>query len=169
MWGVGNKAVKLEKIFKEEMENELQKLLKSSSVVVSFKGESDYHLRVTGSISSAYGNYKLFTFNLHCYPGTCGILISEHTNVNPEYRNRGVGSKLMEFKIKIAGCMEKYDGYNEVMGFTELQCVTVDPKDSYIYKYEERILNKFGFKLLQTFVNQRGDNTCKLWSKNVRE
>lgn len=163
MWSIS--AASVANKFKAEMEKDFSNFL-NQPVSITFTNQTTcYRLRVEATTGSYYGRQDLFNFNLECFPGTCGILISDHTYVYEGFKHKGIGTKLMEWKIEIG----KWRNYGSSdMNFSQLMCVTVDPKNDRSAIYEERILNKFEFKLLETFVNMRGGNTCKIWIKQLQ-
>jgi len=95
---------------------------------------------------------EVVRFSLKELPGCCGVMVSYNTRVNNAYRGKGINSFLQGIKEKIA----KNNGYSILMA------TTID-----INLAEVHILEKFGWKCINKFLNSRTNNTVKIFTKNL--
>lgn len=101
------------------------------------------------------GYYKVQgCFSLTAFPGNCGMVVSHSLWLSEKSRGKGLGSFLQYFKKKIAS---KY-------GFSLMYCTTIVTND-----VENHLLEKFGWKKVNTFLNRRTGNTCYEWVVYVPE
>lgn len=99
-------------------------------------------------------NYKsvVAVFSLSELPGCCGVLVSHHTNIYPQYQGKGINSFLQGIKERIA----KDNGYTTLMA-----TVTSDNTT------EIHILTKYGWLPRDSFKNKRTGNTVITFTKHI--
>jgi len=85
------------------------------------------------------------------YPNCCGVAVLNgiRSNIN----DSGFGTQIVEKLLAIA--VEQK--------FTHIQATTNGTSPEM-----EHILDKFGFKVIDEFVNKKTNNSIKVWSKNLQ-
>jgi hypothetical protein len=96
---------------------------------------------------------EVCVFSLEQLPGCCGVLISYHVNVRLPYQNKGVNSFLQGIREEIA----RHNGY------TMLMCTTTGDN-----LHEIHILEKYGWKLADSFNNKRTTNDVLVYTKTLQ-
>ena len=101
------------------------------------------------------GNYMdIAGFELIQQINCCGILISTQTWVDKKYRRMGYAQVMMPIKEAFA----KELGFSLIMATVN---ITGNPA-------EVHILEKFGWKLKDSFVNKRTNNTVGIYTKEIK-
>ena len=100
--------------------------------------------------SKTYLRKFVANFSLKELHGCCGILVSYHTMIHPDYRGKGIANFLLEIKEDIA----RFNGYSVLL------CTTT--RDNAI---EQHLLEKNGFTSNTKFDNKRTGNTVLMYSK----
>ena len=100
-----------------------------------------------------YADIPIASFTLKQMIGCCGILVSTNTYVDKKYQGQGIAHEFMELKIAIA----KELGYSMMMS-------TVDIGNN---PAEVHILEKFGWKKIQEFVNKRTKHTLGIFTYDI--
>jgi GNAT superfamily N-acetyltransferase len=93
-------------------------------------------------------------FTLICMPGCCGIVISTHCLVAPEFRRRGLGRLLNEMRVQMA----------YYFGYTLMLCTDVATNTP-----QQFILRRNDWNSLYTFINARTSNVIGLDAKLVQD
>lgn len=159
MWSLSGYSVQTERLYKSRLEQDISKIIERP-VTVSFSYPTKYRMTCHVTSKGRYGDDPVAGFNLECFPGTCGIMISDHSYVCYPFKRMGVGTLLMNYKIEISK--------NTHFNFSQLMCVTVDEENEESYAAEHHLLRKFGFEVVRTFVNERGGNTCHVWMLGIQ-
>lgn len=85
----------------------------------------------------------------------CGILVSTKTFVHHEYRGKGIAQEMQGLKEKLA----KEYGYTLLLATVNISGNPV----------QVHILEKFGWKLKDQFVNKRTGNTVGIYTKDLTD
>jgi len=139
----GKYAKKLGKIldfFPEDLSLTISKLdhISGASVVL-------YH-KPTGK--------KIAWGHLMMMPGCCGLVVSTGSYVNPDYRNKGVGTIMHKIRKDIAG----------EAGFSCMICTDVMNN-----KPQQKILKNAKWKFVHKFLNRNTGNTVGIHITNVKD
>lgn len=100
------------------------------------------------------GNRDIAHFELVQQTNCCGILVSTNTIVYEGYRGQGLAQNMMPLKEALA----------KEFGFS-LLLATVNMTGNPV---EVHILEKFGWKLKDSFVNSRTKNTVGIFTKEIK-
>lgn len=93
-------------------------------------------------------------YELNHFPGCNQIVISNHSCIYPEYRERGFGRLLAKEKIEVA----RQDGYDYMIA-TVVSTNTAQLK----------IMEKNGWTLLDTFFNRESGNEVNIFGRRLSE
>ena len=96
---------------------------------------------------------QIAEFGLTQLEGCCGVVVSCHVKVHPEFRGKGLGQLLLT--IREAAVISA--GYTVIMA-TSIANNAV----------ENHILVKNGYKPMNTFTNARTNHLVTMWQKNLR-
>lgn len=94
------------------------------------------------------------SYELSPMPGCSVVGISHGLTIEPSHRGKGYGRSAMEDRIRQA----------VASGFQVLVCTVREGNEP-----EERILQKFQFKVVSHFDNPRSGNRVRLWIKNITD
>jgi hypothetical protein len=87
------------------------------------------------------------TFNLQQLPGCCGVCVSFWARTADGQKRKGYGTALNAYRKELA----------KKMGYTVLMCTDVDRNVP-----QRKILEKNGWKTLQSFTNKRTGNKVNI-------
>jgi hypothetical protein len=87
------------------------------------------------------------TFSLQQLPGCCGVCVSFWARTADGQKRKGYGTALNEYRKELA----------KSMGYTVLMCTDVAHNVP-----QRKILEKNGWKTLQSFTNKRTGNTVNI-------
>lgn len=93
-------------------------------------------------------------FSLTQLPGCCGVMVSFHAHVLERIRRMGLGRKLTELRERLA----KDQGYSYILAI-----VTGDNEA------QMKVMDKQGWKKLDTFQNFRTAHIAHIYGKFLRE
>lgn len=121
--------------------------------------DKEEHNRNTVTIELVDKNVKFYArevvrFSLKELPGCCGVLVSYHVQVRKPWQGKGINSFLQEVKEEIA----------RSNNYTILMCTTTSNNRAEIH-----ILEKYGWKQILYFTNNRTGNTVLTYVKEVKE
>lgn len=109
-------------------------------------GEGQY------SISVGKDNRQVATFSLDMLQGCCGVCVSYGSHISHEFRNKGLGKVLNNFRIEIARLLQ----------YGLLLCTNQS-----VNIPEVRILRANGWTKCTTFLNPRSGNVIDLQIINL--
>ncbi len=92
------------------------------------------------------------TYSLTTFPKCESILISHDSWVKEEFRGQGIGTKAHQSRLEVA----------EALGANYLIC-TVNAYNT----PQIRILRKFGWKLLDSFIHNCTHHEVGIWGKRI--
>lgn len=91
-------------------------------------------------------------FRMIQFPGCCGICVSYHSRVYENYRNKGLGNALHNFRLKLA----------RDLGYTLMICTDVATNE-----FQKKLLSKNGWKDVYSFNNKRTRNNVDISIVNL--
>ena len=103
----------------------------------------------TTYIDKVVGHYELNNF-----PGCNQMVVSNHSCIYPEFRGMGLGTQLGQEKISVA----KKEGYDYMIA-TVVSTNTA----------QLAIMEKNGWKLLDTFFNRESGNEVNIFGRRLSE
>lgn len=91
-------------------------------------------------------------YELESFPGCNNLVVSTHTFIKPELRGKGLGLRQHGQRLKQA----------EDMGYGYIICTVKANNDA-----EKHILEKAGWKKLDSFTNKETGNNLEIWGRSL--
>lgn len=141
--------------FKTEGENiayfaygeKFEKVYDSEGVLIPYTERSEYNkcrFKLGHySIHIASIPYAIASFRLYEMPHCCAIIISCNASVAIEYRNKGIGKILNQFRQDIG----------RLLGYSTMMCTDIDQNTA-----QRKVLKANGWKDVHSVVNKRTQN-----------
>lgn len=117
-------------------------------------GTGHIHVELTRKDPTGYNEF-VATFSLQQLPGCCGVMLSYHTQVSYESKNKGIAQALQRAKEQIA----------QFYGYSVLICTAVTRGEA--SPAQPHILKKFGWEMVQEFTNRRTSNGVGIFVKEL--
>lgn len=140
----------------EEIVKKISELIEEEVYISSPKiGEyptNDTHTIIVSTKIPRKWDSEVVRFSLQQMPGCCGVLISYHTQVYSSYQGKGINTFLQSIKEKIA----------RENGYTSLLATTIEKNEA-----ERHILEKNGWRAVDSFVNSRTGNRVIYYTKTL--
>ncbi len=93
-------------------------------------------------------------WELNSFPGCNQIVVSNHAYVKPAYRGNGVGRECNIHRINQA----------TELGYDLMLCTVKS-----VNTIQIRILQRNGWRMLDSFLNRESGNQVELWSKSLHQ
>lgn len=155
-------CIAINKEIQDYIEKEISKLIGSTAKIIKPKvgeypdGKNEICIVNMDKYTELQGKRfydDVCYFYLREMPGCCGILVSYHMYVYPKYKKMGIAWVLQDVKEKIA----RNNGYTIIMCTTRLD-----------NEIENHILEKSGWKIVDSLQNRRTLNHVLIWKKEVK-
>jgi RimJ/RimL family protein N-acetyltransferase len=101
-----------------------------------------------------FGQKPVGHYELNHFPGCNQIVISNHSCIYPKYRGKGLGTQLAREKIQVA----------TDEGFDYMIATVVSTNTAQL-----KIMEKNGWKLLDTFFNRESGNEVNIFGRRLSE